>query len=405
MSRPRIPAAAWWLGAVSFVNDAASEMVLPLLPALMVGSLGLPAASIGAIEGVASAVASGLKLAFGRLGDRTGKHRALMVGGYAVSNLVRPLMALATGGLGVAVLRVADRVGKGLRTAPRDALLAASTPREAQAAAFSVHRGLDHAGTILGAAAAALLLRYGGFSPAEVFGWSAVPGVLVVVLAILAVRSPALVAPPPAPVAVVPDPRPGRGFSPLLGIIALSRLGLASEMFLLLLAGRFVEPWQVPLLWCLLHLVKATASFLVVPLGTQLSARSLVALGWAAHSVVFLGFAGAAVRWHGAFVEGAGSVPSAAVVAVVGLFAAWGLQAGLSEGAEKSLVAAASPDNERGTAFGAYHMVTGLMALPASAGFGALWDATSPGVAFAAGAGTAGLAALLLWLWPGAVRR
>lgn len=190
MSRPRIPAAAWWLGAVSFVNDAASEMVLPLLPALMVGSLGLPAASLGAIEGVASAVASGLKLAFGRLGDRTGKHRALMVGGYAVSNLVRPLLALATGGVGVAVLRVADRVGKGLRSAPRDALLAASTPREAQAAAFSVHRGLDHAGTILGAAAAALLLRYGGFSPAEVFGWSAVPGVLVVVLAVLAVRSP-----------------------------------------------------------------------------------------------------------------------------------------------------------------------------------------------------------------------
>lgn len=424
-TRSPLPPAAWWLGAVSFLNDAASEMVLPLLPSLITGAIGAPAATLGAIEGTATAVASVLKLIGGRIADRTGKHGALVIGGYTASNLVRPLMALVNTAGGVLALRILDRVGKGLRTAPRDALLAAATPADAQAAAFSVHRALDHAGTILGALAAVYLIHWLGFTSAEVFAWSAVPGVLVVVLAIVAVRAAnadmprakagvaahaARVAASRPPAEPAPTtPLPGRLYA-LLALVALSRLGLASELFLLLFAGRFVPLWAVPLLWAGLHLVKSASAFAAVPLGSRLGAHAMVVLGWTAHALVFAGFAFAALRWDAVFAASAMATAGGAVtrsmpasegpyVAVVGLFGAWGLYAGLSEGAEKALVSARSGPEAKGTAFGAYHMVAGLMALPASVGFGWLWDAVAPAAAFGAGSLCAAIAVGFLLLF------
>jgi len=414
--RAPIPAAAWWLGAVSFVNDSASEMVLPLLPSLLAGTVGAPAEVLGAIEGTATAVASILKLVGGRLADRTGRHGALVIGGYSVSNILRPLMALASSPGAILALRIGDRVGKGLRTAPRDALLAAATPPESRAAAYSIHRGLDHAGTIVGALIAAYGVRALGLTASGVFGWSAIPGVLVIVLSVFAVRATerSLRAPLPAGTKAAPfipapsEPLPRRYFG-LLAIMSLARLGLASELFLLLFAGRFVPLWGVPGLWALLHLVKSATSFVAAPLGSRLGARAMVVLGWSAHAAVFAGFALTAVRWNAVFAASAaadvGSAATrsaaagpAAIAAIVGLFLAWGLYAGLSEGAEKSLVAARAPATSHGTAFGVFHMVTGLVALPASLTFGFLWEQIAPAAAFGFGAVCAALAVGLLVL-------
>jgi hypothetical protein len=300
---------------------------------------------------------------------------------------------------------VADRVGKGFREAPRDAMIAAVTPGAQRASAFSVHRAMDHAGTILGGGLAVLLIRELGWTPAQVFGWSVVPGICVVVAVLVAVRSGH--AEPPRPVQAPPPARVAYGrLAPLLAVLALSRLGLASEMFLLLFAGRFVPLWGVPLLWAGLHAVKSAASAGAATLGRRLQPPQLAAAGWASHAMVFFGFAFAALRWDAVFsgsaaaLSGAAArttaVPEGAALAIVGLFAAWGLHAGLSEGAEKALVAGRAASEAQGTAFGAYHLVAGLAALPASLGFGWMWDTLGAAPAFALSGGCAGLAAVVL---------
>lgn len=393
----RLPAAAWWLGAVSFVNDAASEMVLPLLPALLTGTLGASAATLGGIEGTATAVGSVLKLWGGRVADRTGRHGAFVIGGYALSNLLRPLLALASSPAAVLALRVGDRLGKGLRTAPRDALLTEATPPAARLAAFAVHRALDHAGTIAGAGLAVLLMTTLGAGPAEVFAWSAVPGVCVVVLAVLAVRATRVDVPaaPRVPLTLAVTAPLRR----LLVVLTVSRLGFASEMFLLLFAGQRLPLWAVPILWAALHVVKSLASFGSAPLGHLLGPRTTVLWGWGAHAAVFGGFALACHRWPAA------EPAPAAAAAIAGLFCAWGLYSGLSEGAEKALVAERAGEGARGTAFGSYHLVTGLASLPASWGFGLVWEAASPTVAFAGGAALAVVAGVGLVAWVPTVER
>ncbi|MBM4390958.1 MAG: MFS transporter [Deltaproteobacteria bacterium] len=402
--RPRIPAAVWWLGLVSLLNDAASEMVLPLIPALVTGSLGGSAATLGLIEGAASLVASVLKLWVGRLADRTGRHGAFVVSGYTISNLVRPLMGLVATPLALLLLRLADRVGKGLRTAPRDAVIAHATPPEARAAAFSIHRALDHAGTIAGAGVAAWAVHSLGLGAAEIFLWSAVPGVLVVTAAVLATRgNDGPISAPPGPSAPL-----SADLRWLLVLIAVSRLGMASELFLLLFAGRFLPLWAIPALWAGLHVVKTLSSFAAAAAGRWVGPAGLVVAGWSTHAAVFAGFAFAALRWDTVFASAAAAATGVAtraypaepqaLLALLGLFLAWGLYAGLSEGAEKALVAAEARPDARGAAFGAYHLVVGLVALPASVAFGWLWDHASPAAAFAAstllaGLGTTGLVA------------
>lgn len=419
----RLPAIVWWLGLVSFLNDAASEMVIPLLPALVTGTLGGSALVLGQIEGTATLVGSLFKFGGGWLADRTRRHGGLMIGGYVLSNLVRPLAAVVGSPGALLGLRVVDRIGKGLRTAPRDAIIAESTEDSQHATAFSVHRALDHAGTILGAALAVGLVSGLGFSVPGVFAASAIPGLFVVIAAVVAMRSDPRESSgrlPPGRVGRPNTPgiwRPG-GFArllPLLIPITMSRLGLASELFLLLFAGRFVPLWAVPCLWGALHLVKTLASFASAASVRRLGARALVVAGWAMHAMVFGGFALAAVRWDAVFVGSANDgllgeatrsmpVPEGAVIAVVALFCAWGLYAGLCEGAEKALVAGRAERGQEGAAFGIYHLVIGLAALPASVGFGWMWDAFGPAAAFAGGSALAAAAAGFLVLTP-SVRR
>lgn len=419
----RLPAIVWWLGLVSFLNDAASEMVIPLLPALVTGTLGGSAFVLGQIEGTATLVGSFVKFGGGWLADRTRQHGGLVIGGYALSNLVRPLAAVVASPGALLALRVADRIGKGLRTAPRDAIIAESTAINQRASAFSVHRALDHAGTIAGAALAVGLVSGLGFSVPGVFAASAIPGLFVVIAAVIAIRNdPREAAGRVAPVRANLPNSTGiwRGGTvarllPLLIPITLSRLGLASELFLLLFAGRFVPLWAVPVLWGALHLVKTLASLASAVAVRRLGSRALVVAGWAMHAMVFGGFALAAIRWDAVFVGSAHDgllgeatrslpVPEGAVVAVAGLFCAWGLYAGLCEGAEKALIAARAEPGQEGGAFGIYHLVVGLAALPASVGFGWTWDEFGPAAAFAGGSALAAAAAGFLVFTPDASR-
>lgn len=415
----RLPAIVWWLGLVSFLNDAASEMVIPLLPALVTGTLGGSALALGQIEGTATLVGSLVKYGGGWLADRSGQHGALVIGGYALSNVVRPLAAVVSSSGALLAMRVADRIGKGLRTAPRDAIIAESTAADQRASAFSVHRALDHAGTILGAGLAVALVSGLGFSVPAVFAASAIPGLFVVIAAVVAMRND-----PRENIGRVKPARAAVGnpsgiwrvgnlarLLPLLIPIVVSRLGLASELFLLLFAGRFVPLWAVPLLWGALHLVKTGASLGSALAARRVGSRALVAAGWSMHAMVFGGFALAAIRWNAVFAGSAHDgmageatrslpVPEGAVVAIVGLFCAWGLYAGLCEGAEKDLIAARAEPGKEGGAFGIYHLVVGMAALPASVGFGFVWDSFGPAAAFAGGSALAAAAAGFLVLTP-----
>ncbi len=370
-----------WLSIVSLLNDAASEMIYPLLPLFVTGALGMGPAFLGLVEGVAESTASVLKLAGGRLSDRLGKRRALVGWGYGIAALGRPLIAAATMGWHVLVIRFADRVGKGIRTAPRDALLAESVPEERRGEAFGIHRAFDHAGAVVGPllAAAVLLARPGELR--LVFALALVPGLLTLALVLLKVRDPAPERGPAAP----PPPLPrlselGGTMSRYLAVVLLFTLGNATDAFLLLRAHDLgVSAAFIPLLWAALHVSKSLWSVAGGRMSDRRGPRRAIVLGWIAYASVYLGFATASETWH-----------------AWALFLAYGLFFGLTEAPEKALVASLAPAGGRGTAFGAYHMVVGLGALPASFLFGAVWEGFGAPRAFGMGAALAVAAALLL---------
>lgn len=389
------------LGLVSLLTDAATEMAVPLLPAFLTGVLGAGAFALGWMEGLADAVSSVLKLLSGRWSDRMGRRRPLVIAGYGLASVVRPLVAAATAPWHVVAVRVTDRVGKGLRTSPRDALLAASVPAGDRGAAFGLHRAMDHAGAVIGPLLAAgyLLLWAGSLRP--LFWLTAVPGALAMVVLILGVReAPGAVEPPtdappsaapatnsPAgPSAAVPatmppaPPASGKDLLRLLVPLGLFTLGNASDLFLLLKAGAERAPLvSLPLLWMGLHVVKMLAS---VP-GGRLSDRwgrtPAIVLGWGVYAAIYAGFAWAESQ-----------------AAVWTLFIAYGVYHGLTEGAERALVADLVPASRWGSGFGWYHLTLGALTLAASVLFGGLWEAFSPRVAFLTSAALAVAAAVAL---------
>jgi len=361
------------MGATSLLNDAASEMVTPLMPVFLTVTLGAPALAYGAIEGAAEALSSLLKFWSGRRVDRAGGHAKLALFGYTLSNVARPLVALATGWPAVGILRLADRVGKGLRTAPRDALLAASAPPANRAAVFGFHRAADHAGAVLGATLAFLAVVATGGNLPMVFAWSVVPGVLTVAVMAAFVRDAPDAAPKTATPLAPPDPRTRW----LLGAVGLATLGAVPEGFLMLKAGATDVPLAgLPLLWMGLHGVKSATSSVAGPIADRIGRRKVIAAGWVAHAVVLGGLA--LTQSLGALLFG---------------LAAWGVRAGLTEGAERALVAELAPAAGGGSAFGWYHLVVGLTALPAGLALGGLWDSAGPSWALGAAA-IATLAAL-----------
>ena len=372
----RLPRTVKVLGLVSLLTDASSEMIYPLLPAFLTGTLHAGAAFVGTMEGLAEATASLLKLLSGWLADRLPRRKPLVVAGYALSSVARPLMAVAAGPGHVLAIRILDRIGKGVRGAPRDALLADVTGAGARGRAFGFHRAMDHLGAVVGPllASAVLLARH---DLRLVFGLAAVPALASV--AVLAVgvqerrRDEAAAA-----------PREARGSAPAgtparlrlyLLVLAIFTLGNSSDAFLLLRAQEAgVSLPALPVLWTLHHVVKAGASTWAGGLSDRWGRRGPITAGWLLYAATYAGFAAAR---------------SAGQVWV--LFAVYGLFYALTDGPERALVADLGAAL-RGRAFGLYHAVTGAMLLPASLLAGVLWQRASPATALLTGSALALLA-------------
>ena len=377
------------LSLVSFLTDVSSEMIYPLLPLFLAGTLGASAAAIGAIEGAAESVASLLKLASGWWSDRVQRRKPLVVIGYVLASVARPLVAIAQVPGHVLAIRLTDRVGKGIRTSPRDALIADSVDPSVRGRAFGVHRAADHAGAVVGPLLAFAALSWWSAEVRTVFWMAAIPGLLAVIVVMTLVREalpaardplPAVrgddaVSEPSAPAAR--DPLPRR-FWAFLVILLLFTLGNSTDAFLLLRARDLGVPVAlIPVLWAALHVVKSASSAMFGGLSDRVGRRPLIVAGWVLYALVYLAFAIATNAWH-AWV----------------LFAAYGVFFGLTEGVEKALVADIVPALRRGTAYGWYNLAIGLGALPASLIFGLVWEKAGPAAAFTLGASLALFAAL-----------
>lgn len=368
------------LGLVSFFTDFSSEMIYPLLPLFLTTVLGAGPAVLGVIEGVAESTASLLKLVSGIMSDRVAGRKKLVLAGYGISSCARPLIAAATGPLAVLGIRFADRVGKGIRTSPRDALIADSADPSIRGKAFGFHRSMDHAGAIIGPLAATALLAFVVDDLRTVFWLAAIPGVLTVLLIVFKVREV--------------DRRRHAGSGGFLALVPRGRLrcyivilfiftlGNSSDAFLLLQAGRLgVAPVAIPLLWAFFHVVKMLATMPFGALSDKIGRRKIIIAGWCIYALTYVGFGFASTAIH-----------------VWLLFTLYGLFYGLTEGTEKALLVDISRPEERGSAFGWYNFAIGIGALPASLLFGFIWQGLGPRIAFGFGAGLAALAAVLLLL-------
>ncbi len=372
-----LPPAVKGLSLVSLFNDFASEMVYPLLPAFVTVTLGGGAVALSAIDGAADLTAAALKWASGRLADRRGWLKPLILLGYATAVLVRPLIAVAGAAWQVIGFRVIDRVGKGLRTPPRDALIAEVTPAPLRGRAFGFHRGADHLGAVLGSLAAWYFLRSGA-SVREVISWSVMPGVVAFFVLAVVLRRPA--GRPDAGAGSARDPRgggtappadaPGRLFwPPIIALAGITLCRIPEALLLLRLQDAGIAVALVPLVWAALHVVRTAASYPGGWLVDRIGPRFTVSAG----GLLFAGAIGAMGLEAGAF-------------AVTTAFLVFGLVAGLTEAAERALVARLAPART-GRGFGAYHALTGLAALPAALVFGELYQRTGSATALAASAG------------------
>ena len=373
------------LGITSLFGDVASEMVVPLLPAFLV-SIGGSAEALGVIEGAAEATASIFKYVSGRWADRARRLVPLAVAGYTVAGAVRPLLALARAPWHVFVVRCTDRLGKGVRTSPRDKLLAASADPRRLAEAYAFHRGMDHLGAALGplAAAALLLVWPGNFR--LVFALAAIPGAIAIATLFAVREAPASEERSTQSEGVESPQPPARSFIAarvpprLLAAIFVFTLGNSTDALLLLRAqGLGVRTALVPVLWTLLHVVRAGTSWPLGRLADRIGRRAALATGWIWYALCYLGFAAATAPWH-----------------AWALFASYGLVAGLTEGTERALVAAAVPQEQRGRALGVYNLVSGAGLFAASVLAGVVWDRASPAAALGLGAALAAVAAVLL---------
>jgi MFS family permease len=361
------------LSAVSFLTDVSSEMIYPLLPVFLTSVLGANASFIGAIEGAAETTAALLKLASGWWSDRVRKRKPLVVLGYGIATFMRPLVAIAQSAAQVLLIRVADRVGKGIRNAPRDALIAESVHPSIRGKAFGFHRAADHAGGVLGPLIAFAVLTYQWAPIRTVFWLAAIPGVLSFVVLVVFVRE--IPRPAAAPAGTGPDlslPLGGR-FWRVLGVIFVFTLGNSTDAFLLLRANQLgVAVALAPILWAALHVVKSLSSTPGGALSDRIGRRPTLIMGWALYAAVYFGFARATAAWQ-----------------AWALFAVYGVFFGLTEGAERALMADLVIPERRGTAFGWYNLAIGLGALPASLLFGWVWDRAGARVAFTMGASLA----------------
>lgn len=379
------------LGFVSFFTDLSSEMIYPLLPVFLVDVLGAGAIALGTIEGIAESTAALLKVASGWWTDRMRRRKPLVVGGYTLSGSVRPLIGLAGAWPIVVLLRFGDRVGKGLRTSPRDALIADVTPPARLGAAYGLHRAMDHAGAVAGPLVAAALLLIPAMTLRRVFLLAAIPAAVVLAVLVFAVHERK------SPAEAITEPLSlrhgwhamGTPMRRLLLALVVFTLGNSTDAFLLLRftdAG-FAAGW-IAVLWSLHHVVKMGANLYGGHLSDRLGRRNLIIAGWMVYAVIYFGFG-----------------LTSNTFALVALFLGYGIYFGLTEPVQRAWVADLAPQEARGSAFGFYHGAIGLTALPASIIFGVIYAAAGPGAAFGTGAGLAVIATTLLLRVPAEATR
>lgn len=347
------------VSGVSLLNDFASEMVVPLIPLLLATVLAAGPVALGVIEGAADAVSNLLKLWAGRRSDVVGRRRKpYVVAGYLLSNLVRPLIGLSSSWLTVLGIRVVDRVGKGVRTAPRDALIADSVPDDRAGQAFGLHRAFDHAGAVLGALAAAAIVYFGAARLEAVIAFSAVPGVAAVALIAFGVKErarPSASASEPASLTWGSLSAPTHAYLYTIGFFALGKI---PETFLLLRGHQLgMSTVELLLFWAAMHVVKVVVSEQAGRRTDRVGRRPFIMTGWMLYAVALFALA---------------------FVAKPAMLWAWGLALGfyfgLTEGAERALVRDLAAPAERGTAYGWFHMIVGLAAIPAGLLLGGLWS-------------------------------
>jgi MFS family permease len=385
----RLPHNVFAISLVSLLNDASSEIIYPLLPLFLAGALGATPRVIGLIEGAAESISSFLKLFAGYWSDKEGKRKYPVVMGYGLAGFARPLLAFARNWPAAFAIRLSDRIGKGIRTAPRDAMIADATPPAQRGLAFGFHRAMDHAGAIIGPLISFALIWWlvadrNALTAAEyktIFLCASVPALAAILVAIFFVRETHAAAPHPT----AARPRFSlRGFDSnfkrFLVLVALFTLSNSSDAFLLLRArDAGIAVATIPLLWAALHASKVISSLVGGDLSDRLGRKKLIIAGWLLYAAVYAGFA---------FVTSAG--------AAWALFLIYGLYFGLCEGTEKALVADLVRPEQRGTAFGLYNLAFSITVWPASLLMGAVWDWRGPRDAFLLCAVLGTLAALLL---------
>lgn len=397
-----------WLGLVSCLADISSEMVYPLLPAFLaiIASTSSAAVYIGIMDGLADTIAGLLKLASGRLSDRTGRRKGWAIYGYSLSAIARSIVALASVAWQVVAIRLIDRIGKGIRTSPRDALLAGAIDQRSRGLAFSFHRMMDHIGALTGPLLALLIIYLVGgkaglwvkdqqLAGSEVkalrwvFGLSAVPGLLAVAILKAKVTETPIAQERPISTDCNDGPCLGLRFYALLAAVGLFSLGNSSDLFILLFAQARLRfgPGSVILLWCLLHLAKIIFSLPGGRLSDRFGRPRLILTGWMVYIFVYAMIPFVVRPWQ-----------------LLMLLVVYGVYYGLTEGAQLAFVADLVPAARRGWAYGLFNGLVAIAALPASLLFGVLFWRFGPPAAFLVGSGLAGCgAAILLGLiiWPG----
>jgi MFS family permease len=389
-----LPRQVWLLGWVSLATDSATEAIYPLLPFFLTRVLGAGAVSLGIVEGAAEAVNSILKVVSGRIADRLPAKRPLVLFGYSISSIARPFIAATTSWTQVFTVRVLDRVGKGIRGAPRDAMLAVWATPHTRGKVYGFHRAMDHVGAVVGPALASLFLFFYPERYRTLFALTIVPGAIAVALIFFVredgarsgessgSRGSGRGGSRAAPAKTTPDEPLPRQFTWFMIVLAIFTLGNSTDAFLLLkLTDAAGSVRFVPLMWAALHVVKAVVSLAGGSWSDRIGRRGVIATGWLVYAAVYAGFA-----------------VSETLPVLVAWFLTYGFYFGFAEGTEKALVADLAPSARRGLAFGVYTAVQGLGALAASVVFGLIWRAHGAAVAFGVGASLALVATALLFV-------
>lgn len=377
-----LPKTVWLIGLISLVNDSASEMLYPLMPLYLTSVLMAGPRALGIIEGVAEATSSIFKLVSGVIVDRTKKTKPWIVVGYFLAGFGRPLIAFANSWTWVLVIRFTDRLGKGLRSSPRDALLAESVAANQRGITFGLHRSMDNAGAVLGPLLAALLLSL-NVPLREIFLWAILPAFITIVLALCLKEPPREYSATPQQFNWSMDGLPVQ-FKRYIFVVGLFALGNSSDMFLLLRARDAGVPQeQIPLLWAGISLITTIFGAPLSALSDRFSRKYFILLAWLAFAFFYIAM----------------GLPNISIAFICALFGLYGLFKAATEGVEKALVADMAPMGMAGTAFGWFNLISGLMLFPASFVFGCLYESFSPTYAFLFSGFCALCALILLATW------